>query len=506
MKTGKYFVSLGGRSHCVVIIAAITFGLAAISTSRAESLPKVNVSDRPIDREAKLPASFSPIVKKVAPSVVNIYSTRKVSIQRFWHPFMEDPALRRFFGGDEDPQSRSGRSRKVESLGSGVIVSTDGYILSNAHVVEGADEIKVALANDKNDYTAVVIGADSQTDIAVLKIEAKNLMPITLADSDRLEVGDQVLAVGNPLNVGQTVTRGIISALGRGGLGIVDYEDFIQTDAPINPGNSGGALVDIEGRLVGINQSIASRTGGNIGIGFAVPVNLARTVMNSIIADGSVRRGYLGINIQPVTAELAAEFRLPDQDGVLVGGVQPNTPAADAGVKPGDVIVSFNGKKVTDPRQLRLAVSQTSPGSKAALKLIREGKERTVGIAVASLPGQISASDGRITEGESPVAARILDGIELADIDVSTRKQFNLPADVTGAVVVNVSPYSAPAESGLKAGDVIVDINHIPVAGKADAFSVVSKSKTERQLLRVWSNSGGMNGTRFIVLKPGPEK
>ncbi|HMP81677.1 MAG TPA: Do family serine endopeptidase [Verrucomicrobiota bacterium] len=508
MNTGIGFVSLVNRNRVAALVVAA--GIVCVSmgsAAGADAPPKINVSDRPIDRDAKLPASFAPIVKKVAPSVVNIYSTRKVSVQRFWHPFMDDPTFRRFFGDENDnSRSRQSRSRKLESLGSGVIVSDDGYILSNAHVVDGADEIKVALPNDKTEYTAVLVGADPQTDIAVLKIEARKLTPITFADSDKLEVGDIALAIGNPFNVGQTVTKGMISALGRGGLGLVDYEDFIQTDAPINPGNSGGALVDIEGRLVGINQSIASRTGGNDGIGFAVPANIARNVMLNLVTDGSLSRGYLGVNIQPVTPDLAAAFNLPNQGGVLIGGVQPNTPAADAGIQPGDVIVAFNGKNVADPRQLRVFVSQTAPGSKAPVKFIRDGKEKTVNVTVAVLPGQFNMATRRTNERVPEVAAKILEGIALADADSNTRKQFEIPPDVNGAVVVGIAPDSPASESDLKPGDVIIEINHQPVAGRVEMMSAIGKSKSEQLLLRVWSNTGGMNGTRFVVLKPETTK
>ena len=310
--------------------ALATAGLvcSVLLTTAASKAPKVIVSEKPIDRTASLPASFAPIVKKVAPCVVNIYSTRNVRVQ----PFMGNDMLRQFFGFDSDGYDQGPQTHKVEGLGSGIIISEDGYILSNNHVVDGADDIKVGLQNDKNEYTAKVVGTDPQTDVAVLKIDAKNLTPITFADSDKLEVGDIVLAIGNPFGVGQTVTKGIISALGRGGFDIVDYEDFIQTDAPINPGNSGGALVDIEGRLVGINQSIVSRSGGSQGVGFAVPANLARSIMEHIITDGTVKRGYLGVNIQPVTPDLAQEFALPDESGILIGGVQPHTAASEAGL------------------------------------------------------------------------------------------------------------------------------------------------------------------------------
>src|SRR5581483_2317458 len=304
--------------------------------------------------------SYAPMIKRVAPSVVNIYSTRIIRERSLdLHPFFDDPTFRRFFGPDDNGNGggnggngRRGRrphSQKAQGLGSGVVVSPDGYILTANHVVEGADEIKVALTDGGKEFPAKVIGADPPTDVALLKIDAKDLPAIAIADSDKLEVGDVVLAIGNPFDVGQTVTMGIVSAVGRTSLDINEYENFIQTDAAINPGNSGGALVDAEGRLVGINTAIFSRSGGNQGVGFAVPVNLARAVMERLVNYGKVTRGYLGVSLQPeITPEIMQDFSLPDTSGSLVTGVMPNTPAAQAGMKEGDFIREVNGKKIND--------------------------------------------------------------------------------------------------------------------------------------------------------------
>src|ERR1051325_1800946 len=324
--------------------------------------PQIKYQKEPLSRDVLARTSFAPVVKRVAPSVVTIYSTKNVENRFRNSPLFDDPFFRRFFGfgdGDEEngdeptPPPRGGRRRpggggggggrgggrqfQEQSLGSGVIVSSDGYILSNNHVVEGADEVKVSLGEGRADLVAKVIGTDPPTDISVLKVDAKDLTPVTITDSANLQVGDTVLAVGNPFGVGQTVTMGIVSAVGRGGFGIVDYEDFIQTDASINPGNSGGALVDVEGRLIGVNTAIISGTGANMGIAFAVPANMARSVMDRIIKDGRVIRGFLGVGIQPVTPELAQMFNLPNQSGALVSEVRPKTPAAQAGIEAGDV-------------------------------------------------------------------------------------------------------------------------------------------------------------------------
>ncbi|NDA68730.1 MAG: Do family serine endopeptidase, partial [Verrucomicrobia bacterium] len=338
----------------------------------AASAPKLKSDPAPLSHEARPGLTFSPVIKKVSPSVVNIYTTKTVKENFRRSPFSEDPFFRDFFGMPFG-ERQIPREHRERALGSGVIVSEDGYILTNNHVVEGADEIKVALADDKTTYSAKVIGTDPQTDVAVIKVEGKNLPAITVTDSDLVSVGDVVLAIGNPFGLGQTVTMGIVSAKGRA-QGIVDYEDFIQTDAAINPGNSGGALVDASGRLIGINTAILSRSGGNQGIGFAVPINLVRYVMDRLVTDGKVTRGYLGVMIQPVTPELAREFKLADNSGALVGEVTSDSPADKAGLKEGDVVTEFNGKKVTDSRQLRLMVSQTAPGTKAPLRLIRDGK------------------------------------------------------------------------------------------------------------------------------------
>jgi serine protease Do len=456
---------------------------------------------------------------------VTIYSTKTVRQNLGMSPF-DDPLFRRFFGfgdgEDEDgapaPRGRGrrgqqppgGRTQKEQSLGSGVIVSADGYILSNNHVVEGADEVKVALSGSDDEFVAKVIGTDPQTDVSVLKIDAKNLQPVTMTDSDHLQVGDVVLAVGNPFGVGQTVTMGIVSAVGRGGFGIVDYEDFIQTDASINPGNSGGALVDAEGRLVGINTAIISRTGGNMGIGFAVPINMVRHVMNTIITNGKVTRGYLGILLAPeISPALAKQFGLKERTGALVNDVGPNTPASKAGIKSGDVITEFNGRKVPDQRQLRLWVSQSEPNTKVTLKVLRDGKTQTINATLGELPTEELATLG--SGRNRPDAQRksdALDGVEFGDIDRATRRQSNIPNNVEGALVTSVDPDSNAAEAGLRQGDVILEINKQKVRNADDAVALGDKVKSDESvLLRVWTPGRGFGGgsTRYLVIEP-PKK
>src|SRR5688572_7651249 len=332
---------LGSAFWCAAGLL-LCFETALTSSAAQRQLPRLNIQTNALPRSDAVPASFAPIVRKVGPSVVTIYSTRTLQSDPRSNPLLNDPFFRRFFGMEEDENggSRRGRPRprQEQGMGSGVIVSSDGYILSNNHVVEEADEVTVGFVEGGPRMKAKVIGTDPQTDISVLKVEGTNLPALTITDSSNLQVGDLVLAVGNPFGVGQTVTMGIVSAVGRGGFGIVDYEDFIQTDASINPGNSGGPLVDAQGRLVGINTAILSGAGGNIGIGFSVPINMARGVMERIIEHGKVVRGFLGVKIQPVTPELASEFNLPTQSGALVGDVTPNSPAGRAGLLAGDVI------------------------------------------------------------------------------------------------------------------------------------------------------------------------
>jgi serine protease Do len=326
----------------------------------------------------------------------------------------------------------------------------------------------------------------------VLKIDEQNLPIVTFADSDKIEVGDVALAIGNPFGVGQTVTMGIISAVGRGGMGIEDYEDFIQTDAAINPGNSGGALVDTEGRLIGINTAILSRSGGNQGVGFAVPVNLARSVMDQLIAHGKVERGLLGVMLQQLTPELAKEFHVPDTGGALVSEVLPDSAAAKAGLQNGDVIVALNGKPVTDSRNLKLDIGRLGPGQKVNLKVLRDGKEKNFTATLKTDTGQERAA----TEPGAEESDEILQGVGVADLTPDVRQQLRIPESVKGAVVTEVDPNSASAEKGLQPGDVIQEINQKPIRNAEDAVKATRHVKDKRALVRLWSQGH----SRFVVV------
>jgi serine protease Do len=486
-----------------VSLLAVVLGLAAAGTLQAERAPakeknpplKLQTAERSGGRvsEAVVRTTFAPVVKEVAPSVVNIFTSTKP--RRAEPSGLEGipPQLLPFFGQRFGPAPEM-RTPRQHGLGSGVIVTEDGYILTNNHVVQGADDIRVALNPDGREYTAKVIGRDPASDLAVLKIDADNLTPMRLGDSDVLEVGDLVLAVGNPFGVGQSVTMGIVGGKGRAQdeLGLRD-QDFIQTDAPINPGNSGGALVDAAGRLVGINTAIVSRTGGNHGIGFAVPVNLARNVMEDLVQDGRVTRGYLGVNIQDVTPALARQFELERPQGALVAEVSPRSPAEKAGLKGGDVITEFNGKPVQDSRQLRLMVGQTAPDSEVDLRLLRDGRERKLGVVLSELPrdNDPDGRDGRDAEHEGG-----LQGVMVDDLNAQHRRQFNIPAGVEGALVTRVAPDSPAAEAGLQPGDVIREINRRPVADSAELLEAARRLEHEAVLLKLWSRGGN----RFLVV------
>jgi serine protease Do len=468
--------------------AALTIGTGLALSSEEQkketqnSPLTVQTDDTPIVRDLKTGTSFAPIVHKVAPSVVKVSVTSKTGENPMAMP--DSDFFRRFFG-DVDPFN-SGRHREFlqHGLGSGVIVSSDGYILTNNHVVNNASEIQVAL-NDGRQFTAKVIGTDTKTDVALIKIKGENLPALKLTDSDKVEVGDVVLAIGNPFGIGQTVTEGIVSAKNRTTSGEMD-EDFIQTDAAINPGNSGGALVDTEGRLVGINSAILTRSGGNQGIGFAVPSNLCRWVMESLVKNGRVERGYLGVVIQDVTADLAKAFKLDRTNGALVSDVASGSPAEAAGLKSGDVIVQFDGKPVEDVAQFKIRVAETAPGSKVSLAINRNGETKNFDVTLRSLPENRTAK----TSEKSSKHEEALAGVGVADIDESMRTELNIPANVQGAVVTEVSPDSAAYEAGLRNGDVITEINHQPVRSAQDAIADTTKPASDQTLVKVWSKGG----------------
>jgi serine protease Do len=473
---------------CVLLIGTMLFVLTGAFSVAAQE---------PARMQQGAIASFAPVVEKVAPSVVTVFTTQTVSRGLAPFPFSDD-ALRQFFGGQLPRQGK----QTLQGLGSGVIVSPDGYILTANHVVSGAEEIMVGLGTELRKYKAKKVGTDPGTDVALLKIDEKNLPAIAFADSEKARAGDIVLAIGNPFGLRQTVTMGIISAVGRGGMGIVDYENFIQTDAAINMGNSGGALVDTEGRLLGINTAIFTRTGGSQGVGFAIPANLARDVMQSLREKGRVVRGYIGTSVQTLTPELAEAMKLKGElTGALVGEVVPKSPSEKAGMKTGDVITSVNGKKVSDARELRLMIGSMAPGTKVQIEVNREGQKKMFDVELAEMPAGAAeqAPEAAPEETAQPEKTTVFGGVAVADITDDIRSALNLSKDIQGAVIAQIDADSPAAKSGLREGDVIQEVNKQPVKNAKDLVVISKKLKpTEKILMRVYSQ--GRSG--YVALEP----
>lgn len=478
------------------------WALGADGLASDAKFPSIKVDATPLPAVVGRISSFAPLVEKVSPSVVTI-ATSKLQQKRLGNPNMNDPMFRRFFGlpdpgtdeADKAPKGRDKKRLERAGLGSGVIVAEDGYILTNNHVIDGADEIIVTLGNEKHEYKAKKIGNDPATDIAILKIEATNLPAITFTDSDKTHVGDLCIAVGNPFGLTQSVTLGIVSALGRGGRGISDYENFIQTDASINPGNSGGALVDVEGRLIGINTAIFSMSGGNQGIGFAVPANLARSVMESLLKTGKVSRGFLGVALQPLSEELASQFKIKGTNGALISEVTELSPAQKAGLKSGDVVVEVAGKKVEGPRELQLLVASLTPGAKVDVKAIRDGKDQNFTVELTERPSARGVAQQEPAKSPDP---DVLDGVTVADLDPEVRKRFAIPEESKGVVISEISPDSPSAEAGLKVGDVVHEANREPITSSKQAVELSEKLKKDKKVLLRVSTKGL---SRYVVVE-----
>ena len=448
---------------------------------------------QPVARGQLERASFSDVVKRVSPSVVKITTqikAHRVRLNGEGPGGFDDPFFRQFFGGRMPEMQTPPQS----GLGSGVIISPDGYIATNNHVVDGADQLTVTL-EDGRELTARVVGRDPLTDIAVVKVDAKDLPAVTFADTSKIEVGDRVLAIGNPFGIGETVTSGIVSGTGRR-VGILSdvkgYENFIQTDAAINPGNSGGALVDIDGRLIGINTAILSRNGGFQGVGLAVPANLVSQVAQSLVQSGKVVRGYLGVSVQDISPALAESFNLKSRDGALVAQVEPNSPAARAGLKEGDVIAGVNGQSVADANQLTLAVGAIPPGTKIELTLRRDGKTEQIAATTGERPG--SAPHAVETAAGDDVG--VLNGVAVDDLTPEARRSMGLPPRLQGALITDVAPDSAAARAGLSSGDVILEINRQRVANAQEAVDLSAKAESKKTLVKLWSRGS----TIFVVV------
>lgn len=432
--------------------------------------------------------TIADIAEKSVPSVVNISATKTVKDRPMdLSPFFRDPFFRDFFG--ERPFESIPKERKQNALGSGVIASSDGVILTNNHVVENAEELRVTLW-DGREFAATIVGTDPRSDVAVLRLKTKpaGLIALPFGDSASMRLGEVVIAIGNPFGVGQTVTMGIVSALGRGNVGIIDYEDFIQTDAAINPGNSGGALVNMRGELVGINTAILSRSGGYQGVGFAIPAHLAEPTMHSLLKDGKVVRGWLGVAIQDLNETLADALGLKVKAGVLVSDVTASSPAAKAGLKRGDVILSIDGKATTSTSRLRNRIAIAGPKTKLVLGIWRDGKKQSLTVTLGEL-----AAEGDLAS--SAVESELL-GITVATIDSNAREKFNIPETVRGGVVVTkVDSTSRAAMAGIRPGDVVIEVNRRSVTTAKDFRALLGKDK-EKTLLLI--NRGGM--TLYVAI------
>jgi serine protease Do len=466
----------------VLMVAGFVAGTALVGTLASTPRPAPQTEGHTAvmpgrQLATELSTAFEAAANKINPSVVPIFSEQVTKADNPlagqddpFRQFFGDDFMKRFFGG-RTPNQWGGTEHR-RGLGSGVIVSPDGYILTNNHVIDGADKITVML-HDKKKYDAKIIGRDPQTDMAVIKIDATNLTPATLANSDSAKVGEWVIAVGNPFELMHTVTAGIISATGRSSMNLADYEDFIQTDASINPGNSGGALADLDGNVIGINTAIVnpSGAGGNVGIGFAIPINMAKGVMDKLIAGGEVARGYLGLVPQDIDETLASALHLGTTGGALVADVTADGPAGTAGVKRGDIILSFNGKKVDGSVQLRSEVADAAPGSKASLGILRDGKNIDISVELGKKPEQVASLENG--QGEPAEHGSDLLGLTVQALTPDIAQQLGI-SDEKGVVVSSVVPGGLADEAGVKQGDLVREVNRAPVASMRDFSKAVA--------------------------------
>jgi serine protease Do len=472
----------------LILAVVLEFSLSACTTTKlftpASTGPSFQNEVSSLNRTPALQTSYADVVDRDAPAVVTVRSERRLRVPEQF-PFMGMPFL-----GEVQPRPQD---RIEHGLGSGVIVSADGYILTNDHVIDGAEDIRVELTDNRT-LPAKVVGSDTPSDLAVLKIDASHLPVLPLGNSDQVRVGDVVLAIGNPLGVGQTVTMGIISAKGRQtGLSDGSFEDFLQTDAPINQGNSGGALVNTSGELIGINSQIISPSGGNIGIGFAVPANMAKSVMAQLTKSGTVRRGMLGVTVQPVTSDLASSLGLSDVRGALISSVQHGGPAERAGLQRGDVIVALNGSPVTDSNALRNQIANTEPGSEVTLTILRDKREQQIRVKLAELPAnrKIAAADNTSNGNTGEL------GIGVLPLTPELASRLRLPMEAQGLVVTDVNELGAAADAGIREGDVIVEANRQPVRALADLQPTIQNTGSKPLLLLI--NRGG--NTLFVSVR-----
>lgn len=464
-------------SIALLILAAAIFA-AGFMSGRSNSIDgTAALFSAPVSAAAQKKESLPDIIERVSCSVVSIESKKMVKAGQA-NPMMNDPFWRRFFGEPE-------KEREQQNFGSGVVISDEGYILTNNHLVGGATGVKIT-CTDGREFDAEVVGTDAQSDVAVIKVEAGQLPAITIGTSENLRLGETVLAIGYPFGIGQTVTRGIISAQGKS-LGLVQYEDFIQTDAAINPGNSGGALINDKGELIGINTAIASRSGGSQGIGFAIPIDFARLIMDQLIDDGRVVRGYVGVMPEKITNDMVEFFELDSKEGVLITTVSPDSPAEKAKMKRGDVIIEFDGKEIKDVNQFRMLAAEAVPGEKIDIVLVRDGKKKTVKLEIGERPTETAGNE--IDEDAEDISPLFL-GVGLQSLQAEYREALDLPNDIDGIIVTDVQGGTPAAKAGLRRGDVIVEVDKKQIENLDDFRSVMDDYDDDKVMVVIFRGGG----------------
>lgn len=464
-------------------IILFTFLATSLLFSASINIKKAPEGTRQAASQDNIILSYHNAIKEAKKSVVNIATTTEIK-QNYVNPFLNDPILREFFGNRFN-QNEQTQKRKAMSLGSGVIISKDGYIVTNNHVVENADKIVVTLLDNNKEYKAKVIGTDPKTDLAVIKIDAKDLHAIEFANSNKLLEGDIVFAIGNPFGVGGSITQGIISALNKTDIGLNQYENFIQTDASINPGNSGGALVDSRGSLVGINSAILSRSGGNNGIGFAIPANMVEKVAKALIENGKIERGYIGVSIANLTGDFKEIYK--SKNGAFIMGVEHDGPADKAGLKRGDLIIEVDGQSVKDANELKNAIGNKKPGSKVEIKYETNSNDfKTITLKLGNMDKSSTLSSG---------GNEFLDGLMLEELNYKTRYKYQIPNSVNGVLVVDVKPNSKAEEYGFQRGDIITQIHKTIINSLDDVQKALNNTKKSKKLVFV-----KRNGVDFAIV------
>jgi serine protease Do len=465
-----------------ILLSLVAVGVIGSITLIAKNQEAI-FNDAPSNPTHRLPnstgeiLSFNSILKDSVKSVVNISTKTKAKQNQQLNSLLNDPFFREFFGG-QLPQGQP-KEKMERSLGSGVIVSNNGYIITNNHVIDGADEITVMLDGSSKEYNAKLIGKDKGSDLAVIKIEATNLIPIKFSHIEDVQVGDVVFAIGNPFGIGQTTTQGIVSALNKHGVGINQYENFIQTDASINPGNSGGALVDSRGALIGINSAILSKSGGNNGIGFAIPINMVKNIATQLISKGEVQRGFMGVNISPITPEMDSIYR--HQEGAVIVDIEEDSPASRAGIQRGDLVYQVENIPIKEPFDLQNTISSYPPNQNIKLYIERDGKDITTNISLADS----SKKGSKVTGSKNS----IFEGLELASLDNNLKKQLQIPTNISGAMVVEVDESSKAGKAGFLEGDIIVQIENVKITSAPQAVQTLQSFGDRAK--RIYVNRNG---------------